>query len=472
MLPSVVVLLMFISGTCAENPAIQFVLTNKGLQKGKHRVTDWIQQHLENVTLPDISSDIHIPILGNIHYTLTDISITKCDLPEPSVEFYPNVTGFKTSISGLSVALTGEWETHYHIIHDGGSLDMAVFDLNVISAVELGKDAGGHLSVSSISCDAQVGDVDVRFHGGDSWIFQPFVKYFKRQIIGKIQKSICPSVEEMIVTLESHLQAMNVSFDVNQLLSLDLNLTSVPVVDATSLNLGLKGEFYNIRTHSEPPFKPKSFTLPEQQGYMMSVGLSEFTLNSASYGYYSAGLLQVDINDSMIPPYCPVHLNTTSMGRYIPQLPKLFPGLPMSLKVYARQVPVFFFQSDVVKLGLQGSVKAFAIQRNGTQTPLLTLDVDSGFSGKMWIIDGRLKGMVKMDNVTLKLVASEVGSFSTDTMEKDLRLGLPVVLAKTVNKVLAQGLVLPRFKQAQLVNSVLKVKEGFMAVSSDVEVYF
>uniref|UniRef100_A0A7N6AU69 Bactericidal permeability-increasing protein n=1 Tax=Anabas testudineus TaxID=64144 RepID=A0A7N6AU69_ANATE len=471
MLPSVVVLLMFISGTCAENPAIQFVLTNKGLQKGKHRVTDWIQQHLENVTLPDISSDIHIPILGNIHYTLTDISITKCDLPEPSVEFYPNVTGFKTSISGLSVALTGEWETHYHIIHDGGSLDMAVFDLNVISAVELGKDAGGHLSVSSISCDAQVGDVDVRFHGGDSWIFQPFVKYFKRQIIGKIQKSICPSVEEMIVTLESHLQAMNVSFDVNQLLSLDLNLTSVPVVDATSLNLGLKGEFYNIRTHSEPPFKPKSFTLPEQQGYMMSVGLSEFTLNSASYGYYSAGLLQADINDSMILQHLHMHLNTSVVGLLIPQLLSMFPGLPMSLKVYARQVPVFSFQHDVVKLGLHGAVKAFAIQPNGTQIPLFTLNVDSDLSGKIYVSDGKLKGSVKMDKFTLKLAASEVGTFKTDTLENLTRCGIQTIVFPKVNEKLDKGFVLPRIKQAQLVNSVLKVEQGFMAMSSDVEVF-
>lgn len=33
---------------------------------------------------------------------------------------------------------------------------------------------------------------------------------------------------------------------------------------------------------------------------MLSVGLSEFTLNSASYGYFSADLLQVLINDSMV----------------------------------------------------------------------------------------------------------------------------------------------------------------------------
>lgn len=46
----------------------------------------------------------------------TSISVTKCDLPEPSVEFYQSTTGFKTSVSGLSVALTGEWRAHYGIM--------------------------------------------------------------------------------------------------------------------------------------------------------------------------------------------------------------------------------------------------------------------------------------------------------------------------------------------------------------------
>lgn len=57
----------------------------------------------------------------------------------------------------------------------------------------------------------------------------------------------------------------------------------------------------------------------------------------------------------------------------------MFPGLLMSLKVYARDLPVFSFQPDVVKLGIQAAVKAFAIQKNGTQTPLFTLNLVSTF---------------------------------------------------------------------------------------------
>ncbi|XP_029291756.1 lipopolysaccharide-binding protein [Cottoperca gobio] len=464
MLPPVIVVFMLISFTCGENPAVQVILTNKGLQYGKHVGAGWIQDTLEHVTLPDINGDV----LG-IHYTLTGITITKCDFPEPSLEFKQDNTGFKASISGLSVALTGGWMTNFGIIHDGGTFDLAIFTMDVTSVVELGKDANGHLSVTSVSCDAQVADVDIQFHGGESWIFNPFVEHFKGRIKSEIQSTICPNVKESIVNLEHHLQAMNVSFDVDEDFAFALPLTGVPVVNASSLNLGLKGEFYNIKTHAEPPFEAQPFTVPEQPGYMLSLGLSEFTVNSATYGFYSAGWLQTLITDSMIPSYLHVHLNTSSMGPYIPQLPKMFPGLLMNLQVYARQVPMFSFQPDVVKLALQGAVKAFAIQTNHTQTPLFKLNVDSNFSGKMWVAGGRLKGSMALENFSLTLAASEVGPFKTDTLEGFTRMGMKFGLMK-LNMELDKGVVLPRMRHAQLVNTVLGVEEGFIAISSDAEV--
>uniref|UniRef100_A0AAQ6A8D3 Bactericidal permeability-increasing protein n=1 Tax=Amphiprion ocellaris TaxID=80972 RepID=A0AAQ6A8D3_AMPOC len=420
MLPAVIALLMLLSCTSGQKPAIQVILTNKGLQYGKHTGTGLVQEKLENITLPDISGEINIKI-GKVHYTLSGIAVKQCDLPEPSVQFFQDATGFKTSSSGLNVALAGEWRTRFGAIHDGGSFDMVMFGVDVTSVVELGKAPDGHLSITSISCDALVGDVNIHFHGG--------ARYSRKEIYTTVLQ----------VGL---IQTIPFSFDVNEVLSLDLPLTDIPLIDASRLNLGLKGEFYSIRSHKEPPFKAQPFTMPEQPDYMLAVGLSDFTLNSASYGYYSDGLLQIVINDSMIPSISPIRLNTTSMGVFIPQLPKKFPGLLMSLQVYAREAPMFSFQPGAAKLSSQVDVKAFAIEPNGTQVPLFKLSVDSKFSTKLWISGGSLKGSVTMDNEMYFCVSDKLG----------------------------KGWILPRMKHAQLVNSVLKMEEGFLAVSSDVEV--
>ncbi|PWA30980.1 hypothetical protein CCH79_00010581, partial [Gambusia affinis] len=510
MLPCVIVVFVLLSCACGENPAVQVILTNKGLQYGKHEGTGWIQEKLEQITLPDISGSVNIYI-GRVDYTLSGVTITKCDLPEPSVEFVQQ-RGLTTSIAGLSFALTGEWRTRFYGIHDSGSFNMAIFNIDVTSDVQLGSDAGGHLSVSSINCKASVGDVAIQFSGGaryretppkqnknkqrdlstplrcqdvksvffyvHSLIFQPFVKCFKGHIIGKIQSQICTEVENSIMSLDHHLQAMNVSFDVNEVLNFDVPLTGIPDIEPSNMKLGFKGEFNSIKTHKEPPFVAQEFILPELAGYMLSVGISEFTLNSASFGYFSAGELQALINDSMIPPYIPFRLNTSSMGAFIPQLPKMYPGLLMNLQVNAREAPVFSFQPGSGILDVHIVIKTTAIEANGTQVPLFTLYIDSSFTSKMMIADGKLKGSVMFDKYALNMYQneifdtqmgpSEIGVFMTDALERGIKSGMRMALAK-LNAKLGEGIILPRMKHAQLVNTVLKMEKGFVAIYSDVQ---
>lgn len=66
------------------------------------------------------------------------------------------------------------------------------------------------------------------------------------------------------------------------------------------LLLSCQGEFYSISSPSEPPFSPEVFDLPSTEDYMMSVGLSEFFMNSAVYSYFSAELLHIHITDDMV----------------------------------------------------------------------------------------------------------------------------------------------------------------------------
>ena len=50
----------------------------------------------------------------------------------------------------------------------GGSFDLAAFNVGVTSVVRLG-DIEGHVSISSEACTAEIGDVNINFHGGARW---------------------------------------------------------------------------------------------------------------------------------------------------------------------------------------------------------------------------------------------------------------------------------------------------------------
>lgn len=78
-------------------------------------------------------------------------------------------------LKGVSVALevyVGRINDHQHhcalcnFRKSSGSFNMAVFSVDVTSVVELGTDPDRRLSVTNVSCDAQVGSVDLRFSGG------------------------------------------------------------------------------------------------------------------------------------------------------------------------------------------------------------------------------------------------------------------------------------------------------------------
>lgn len=468
MLSLLILLLNLTNHAFGQNPAIKAILTNKGLQYGSHIGADWMQEKIGSVIIPDVRGGVDIGI-GTVHYVLDRISVSGCDVPEPSVEFFEGV-GLKAVISGLSISMSGNWHTTFGIITDGGSFDLAVFNVDVTSVVQIGSDLSGHISISSENCDARVGEASINFHGGASLIFQPFVSLFHNRIKAIIEERICPVVEERVTDLERHLSEMQVSFKVNSALVLDVPLTNSPLVDSISLGLDLKGEFYSVQSHTDPPFKAEPFNLPEDKGHMLSLGLSEFTVNSASYAYFSAGLLQAQINDSMIPKTSPFRLNTTSFGPLIPQLPKLFPNMLMELQVYARDAPMFSFQADKVTLEFPGAVKAFAIQPNASRTPLFKLNVDSIFSGMIRISEEKVKGMMELSNFTLTLASSEVGTFQTAALENFMKLGMKISVLAKLNAKLKEGIVLPTMHHIHLVNPVLKIQQGFVSIASDLDV--
>uniref|UniRef100_A0A3B4B7M9 Bactericidal permeability-increasing protein n=1 Tax=Periophthalmus magnuspinnatus TaxID=409849 RepID=A0A3B4B7M9_9GOBI len=342
--------LALVSCICGENPAIQLALTDKGLQTGK------------------VNPTVILCVCFSMH-------ITKLDFPEPEVHFSPPVSGLDLSVSGLSMALTGDWSTHlgtsFLVLvcsHDGGTFDMAIFDLSLRSFLGLDRDSSGHPSVSSVYCEVDIQTVNMQFYGGARYTH------------------VCPCVENAIQSLERHLQAINMSVEVNPVMSLDLSLSAPPAVDPGSINFGLRGEFYSPESHRDPPFVAPPFSLPVQSTYMLSVGVSEYTANSASFAYYISGHLQALINDSMIPSYCPIRLNTSSMGRFIPQLSQMYPDLLMVLQVYARQTPLFTFQPGFVKLDLLSAIKAFVVQANSTLTPVFKLHLvrRTSRSGLVW----------------------------------------------------------------------------------------
>ncbi|XP_030211378.1 bactericidal permeability-increasing protein [Gadus morhua] len=447
-------------------PAIKVILSEKGLQYVKEMGAEWLLQNLGSASPPDVHGKLSLS-LGTVYYSIMGMAVTYCEFAEPSVEFYEDVTGFKAVISGLYIQVKGAWSASYGIFEDGGAFELVIRDLEVDLLLGLGMDADGQPSFRCAACGASVGSAGLNLIDA-SWIIEQFID--EELIRSTIEEKICPMITERLDELEYRLAALGATFQVNHLLAVDLPLTSYPVVNSSCLSLSLKGMFHRPDSPVDPPFEPQPFSLDGQPGYMLSLGLSEYTTNSASHAYFVSGSLQLLITDSMIPPSSPLHLNTNSFGPFVPKLPKMFPDMEMQLQVFALEAPEFMFRSGVVRMDVHGAIKAFVVRPDGTFIFLFRLNLESTFSGKFRMANEKLTGAIALENLYLTLDSSEVGEVQTDALKIAIKFGIKLSGLPRLNAKLAKGIDLPTMQHAHLTNLVLEVEEGFISVLSDAEI--
>ncbi|XP_058846759.1 bactericidal permeability-increasing protein-like [Acipenser ruthenus] len=448
------------------NPGLESVITQKALEYAKQVGASLAQEKLGGLTIPDMTGSISISPFGKVDYSLSGMHVVNFNLPEPVVGFAEEA-GIKIGISGMNVAINGNWGDHYQLIRDSGSFDLAVYGLAVSVLVGVGSDSTGHLTVSSANCDASVGDLEVTFHGGTSWLYNLFKKIIQGLVHEQLNNKLCPMISDYIDGLEPLLQKINVSYQYDPYVVFEFPLIHPPAIGASNMEFDCKGEFYSVEHRGEFPFTPEQFQLHDQNR-MVSVGLSQSSANSAGFAYHSAGILRIRLTDSMIPKVSPIRLNTTSFESFIPELPKRYPGMLMLVDLFTSQQPLITFQPDNVTAQAFGAAKVYVILPNTTLAPVFVLDICASFSAKLFMSDLKLTGFMTLNNVSLNLASSELGPFQTKSMENVIRAGIHLAVLPEVNAKLKSGIPLPATPEVSLVNPVLKVNQGFVVLATDV----
>ncbi|XP_042355278.1 bactericidal permeability-increasing protein-like [Plectropomus leopardus] len=455
--------------TLSTDPGVKVKLTAKGLEYSRQLGMASIQQRLKTIKVPDISGKQKVSPIGNVHYTLSNMQIENVGLPKSALDLVPG-TGVRLSIGNAFISLRGDWKVKYlRIIKDSGSFDLNVKDLTITTSIAINSDETGRPTVSSMSCAATVGSASIKFHGGASWLYNLFKTFIDKALRNAMQKQICPLVADAVSDLNPQLKTLNVVAKVDQYAEIEYSMVSSPTVSNTSIDFSLRGEFYNIGKHQEPPFSPTAFSLPPMINNMMYIGLSAFTTNSAAFVYNKAGLLSLYITDDMIPKSSPIRLSTRTFGAFIPQLAKLFPGLMMKLLVKTVKNPVITFGPSNVTVQASGTVTAYAIQPNATLSPLFVLNLETSVSAKVFVSGMKLAGAVGLNAMDLTLGTSYVGDFQVKSLDKILQMVLKVVVIPKLNAQLEKGYPLPTLGKMKLVNTQLQVMKDYMLIGTDVQ---
>ncbi|XP_050976116.1 bactericidal permeability-increasing protein isoform X2 [Labeo rohita] len=428
---------------------------------------DSIQQKLKTIKLMDMSGTEKLDI-GKVEYSITGMQIVNLGLPKSAVGFVPG-TGILLSVANAYITLRGNWRVKYlRLIRDTGSFDLTVNELAVSSNIEVKSDGTGHPTVSMTNCAATVGSVKVKLHGGASWLYSLFSSFMNTALHKALQKQICRSVTDSFADMNSFLKSLNAKVD--QYAEIEYTMVESPVISNTMIELGFKGEFYNIGQHKEPPFSPKPFSLPSQETNMLYMGVSAFSINSASFVYHRAGALRLYITDDMIPSDSSNRLNTKTFGTFIPQIEKTYPGLMMKLLFETVKEPLITCEPNNMTIQASGMMTAFAIQSDGTLSPLFVLNLEGSVSTNIYVSGLKLAGHVTLDKIHMSLAKSYVGSFQVTSLDDIFTTVLKVAVIPKVNAQLKEGYSLPATVKMQLQKTQIQVLKDYVLIGTDVQV--
>ncbi|XP_065129072.1 bactericidal permeability-increasing protein-like isoform X2 [Paramisgurnus dabryanus] len=451
------------------NPGVKVKLTQKGLEYGRQIGIASIQQKLSSIKLPDVSGSESVDPIGKVEYSLTGIQIVNLGLPSSALGLVPG-SGVSLTIDNAYINLHGNWRVKYlRIIKDSGSFDLAVSGLTISTTLAVTSDETGRPSVSMTSCTSTLGSVNVKFHGGASWLYNLFSSYIDKALQSALQQQICPLVSDSIADINPHLKTLNVVAEVDKYAEIEYSMVGSPVISNSSIDFGLKGEFYNMGQHKEPPFSPTPFSLPFQSNNMLYIGVSAFTINSAGFVYHSAGALSLNITDDMIPSSSPIRLNTKSFSAFIPQIEKMYPGLMMKLLFKTVNEPLITSKPNNVTVQATSIVMAYAIQPNGTLCPLFDIDLEGSISASMFVTELKLAGNLTLNKIDMSLAKSYVGPFKVTSLENIFTMILKLAVMPRVNARLEEGYPLPAIGKIRLAETQLQVLKDYLLIGTDVQ---
>ncbi|XP_028667952.1 bactericidal permeability-increasing protein-like [Erpetoichthys calabaricus] len=451
------------------NPGVIGRITQKGIDYGRQIGLIAVQDKLKTLHIPDISGSEKVSPIGKVEYSISGMRIVNLGLPQSAVGFAAG-TGISLSITNAFIQINGNWHVKYlRFIKDHGTFDLSLSGITISATIGVTHDETGRPTVWPAGCSANVASANVKFHGGASWLYNLFKQSIDKALRNALNSQLCTVVSGAIESIKPHLKTLNVLVRVDHFAEVDYSLVLPPSITKSYIDLGVKGEFYNIGQHREPPFSAPSFSLPNEASNMLYIGLSAFTINSAAFVYNNAGVLQINVTDEMIPKSSPVHLNTKTLGLFVPEVARRYPNMPVILNVRATQQPSANIQPNNVTLQSIASMSAYAVQANSTLAPLFDLSVVASVSLNFNISGLRLVGSLSLDDVQISLQKSFVGPFQVASLNNIIQFTLKAVVVPMLNDLLTTGFPLPTIEKLRLVGPHIKILKDFILIGTDLQ---
>ncbi|KFP87135.1 Bactericidal permeability-increasing protein, partial [Apaloderma vittatum] len=424
----------------------------------------FLEKELAQLKLPDISGDFRIKPVGKVRYEISRLELQSFHLPYSRISLVPNV-GLQVSISNAFAEVDGNWRVKVLFIKDHGSFDLRVDNVYIKINLKLGSDASGKPTIDTSDCSTSISSVRVHFSGRLGWLYNLFYNAIESRFRKILERKVCDSVARSVRgELQTYLQTLPVTARIDNRVGIDYSLVAPPTATTQSLDADLKGEFFSLAQRSAVPFPPLPLAFPPDHGLGRlcqrgAVGWrlrdggrrADFTVRLVELHGPSMTVLLLQI-----PKGIEFHLNTTTFSAFVPQLDKIYPEMPMKLRLSAPSAPFLNIGPEGLSLKPVVDIQAYAILPNSSLVPLFLLNVTSNVSAMIDVKSGHIVGNLKVGRMKLSLKHSDVGPFQVRPLQSIMNVVASSILLPRLNARLDEGFPLPLPDRIQLSNILMR----------------
>ncbi|TKR89306.1 hypothetical protein L596_013432 [Steinernema carpocapsae] len=469
-------------------PGAELQINQRGLNAFAQVGVNLLNSRIPGMKIPDASSFTSEAIHWS--WSLWDIKIDSFHVDQtrtgvsavPSDKLNVHIVDLNFKISARYRIKVREGFIH---ARKSGSIDAWTSGATTSATVAITSQSGRpHLT--SVDCNANLGDFQIKFHGG---LISKIINIFRHKIAdhlkSKLNGIICSEVSKIVsgegnqalagIPLEFNLHGDAAGFHV------DYGLTSNPYATTQFMGIPVQGKFwYDGHQNDAGIPKPSGALKPIARNEMICVALDgQGIFGSATYAFRQSPKSHFHIDRDVLrhfPQSIQNYFSCDCTGKncistIIPEIEAFCKkGASIAIDAEATAFPGFHFNASGAYISAQGKGQLSSFPMVLGSTPLFELDakLEILIENTLRIEDWVIKGNVKLTDAELA-VKSPVVPISIHHLQKWWNEALSIVVSQVANQILANGLPLPSFPKASPVNPKFTFSEHELLFCSDLK---
>ncbi|KAL5020966.1 hypothetical protein ScPMuIL_000121 [Solemya velum] len=464
-------ILLAVTGTYSSNPGFKTRITSRAIDYANGVAVDVLTKKLMEMPIPDIHGKE-----SGVEYSVIGVKIKSFNKPSSKINIVPK-TGLGWQLSNAGISLHGDFKYKYKKgwikISDHGSIDAGAEGVGFSIAITIGQDTTGRPLIGSNHCSVAIGSMNLKFHGGASWIYNlfkdTFIKALKKLVVGKLCEVVSNAINN---DAEKSLKKLKVTALLDKDFLLDYRLTAPPNFTSTYLETMHKGEIFWNQQIKEAPFSAAPLPPVPRSEKMIHLWVSDFLFNTAMFVAQKYNFLKFNLTANDLPASQRSVLDTSCVimcvGAMIPKIRQKYPHTSVDLEMASSKKPHIDVQNGQLLIRFFGDIKMNALMKNQNPAYLLTLSSAMNMTVNMSIENEQIFGHLQDLKIDIGVKDSAIGNVNKQALQFLLDSAISIFVKPHINSLLKKGFPLPMTDDIKFRNTELLLLSDALVVSTDV----